>query len=79
MNKIFPSADEALFDLRDGAVLLAGGFGLCGNPENLIEAIHRRGTRDLTIVSNNCGTTDLGLGVLLKARQVRKMVRLLRR
>ncbi len=74
MNKVFPNADAALFDLKDGAVILSGGFGLCGNPENLIAAIHRRGTKSLTIVSNNCGTTELGLGILLKARQVRKMI-----
>ncbi len=53
---------------------MVGGFGLCGNPENLIAALHAKGTRDLTIVSNNCGTTDLGLGVLLRARQVRKII-----
>jgi 3-oxoacid CoA-transferase subunit A len=53
---------------------VVGGFGLCGNPENLIAAVHRKGVRGLTIVSNNCGTTELGLGILLKARQVRKMV-----
>ncbi|MHB8418922.1 MAG: CoA transferase subunit A [Myxococcales bacterium] len=74
MNKVFESAEKALFDLQDGATILAGGFGLCGNPENLIAAIHARGTKRLTIVSNNCGTTDLGLGILLKAKQVRKMI-----
>ncbi len=74
MNKIVASADAAVADIPDGATLMVGGFGLCGNPENLITALHRKGVRDLTIVSNNCGTTDQGLGVLLKARQVRKMV-----
>ncbi len=74
VNKILPSASEAVADLQDGAVLVVGGFGLCGNPENLIAAVHARGTKDLTIVSNNCGTTDLGLGVLLKARQVRRII-----
>jgi 3-oxoacid CoA-transferase subunit A len=74
MNKVFEGADEALFDLKDGAVILSGGFGLCGNPENLIAAILKKGTRNLTIVSNNCGTTELGLGVLLKAKQVKKMI-----
>ncbi len=53
---------------------MVSGFGLCGNPENLIAALHRKGVKDLTLVSNNCGTTDLGLGVLLKARQIRKIV-----
>jgi len=74
MNKIFPSADAAVADIADGAVLLVGGFGLSGNPENLIAAVHRKGVKDLTVVSNNCGTTDQGLGILLKARQIRKMV-----
>ncbi len=53
---------------------MVGGFGLCGNPENLIAALHRKGVKDLTVVSNNCGTTEHGLGVLLKARQIRKMI-----
>src|SRR5512145_2470473 len=53
---------------------MVSGFGLCGNPENLITAVHQTGVKDLTLVSNNCGTTDLGLGVLLKARQIRKIV-----
>jgi 3-oxoacid CoA-transferase subunit A len=74
MNKLVASADEAVRDVEDGAVILCGGFGLCGNPENLIAALHRKGVKNLTLVSNNCGTTELGLGVLLKARQVRKMV-----
>ena len=74
MNKIVASADVAVADIPAGATLMVGGFGLCGNPENLIGALHRKGVRDLTIVSNNCGTTDQGLGALLKARQVRKMV-----
>src|SRR5687767_5572255 len=74
MNKVVKNADEAIADMQDGAVILSGGFGLCGNPENLIAAIHKKGLKNLTIVSNNCGTTELGLGVLLKSRQVRKMV-----
>jgi 3-oxoacid CoA-transferase subunit A len=74
MNKVVDSADAAVADIRDGAVIMSGGFGLCGNPENLIAALHKKGVRDLTLISNNCGTTELGLGVLLKARQVRKMV-----
>ncbi len=74
MNKIYPSAKEAVADIQDGAILMVGGFGLCGNPENLITALYEKGVKDLTIVSNNCGTTDYGLGVLLKNRQVRKMV-----
>jgi 3-oxoacid CoA-transferase subunit A len=74
MNKVYASADEAVADIPDGATLMSGGFGLCGNPENLIEALHRKGVKSLTIISNNCGTTDLGLGVLLQAKQVKKMV-----
>src|SRR6185295_633627 len=74
MDKTVASADEALADLPDGATLMAGGFGLCGIPENLIQAIARRGTRDLTIISNNCGIDGKGLGILLGAGQVKKMV-----
>ena len=65
---------EAVEDLRDGATLLVGGFGLSGNPENLIRAVHARGLRDLTLVSNNAGVDGKGLGVLLEARQVRRMI-----
>ena len=74
MNKLYPSADDAIRDIPDGATIMVGGFGLCGNPENLIAALNRKGVRNLTLISNNCGTTDLGLGVLLKSRQIRKMV-----
>lgn len=74
MNKLVESADAAVADLRDGATIMVGGFGLCGNPEHLIAAVHRKGVKDLVLVSNNCGTTDLGLGPLLKARQIRKIV-----
>jgi len=74
MNKVVANADEAIRDLQDGAVIMSGGFGLCGNPENLIKAIHRKGVKNLTIISNNCGTTDKGLGMLLQTRQVRKMI-----
>jgi 3-oxoacid CoA-transferase subunit A len=74
MDKVIASAAEAIRDIADGASILAGGFGLCGNPENLITALHQRGVKDLTLISNNCGTTDKGLGVLLAAGQVRKMV-----
>jgi len=74
MNKVVKNADEAIRDVQDGAVIMSGGFGLCGNPENLIAAIHRKGIKNLTIISNNCGTTDKGLGVLLQTRQVRKMI-----
>ncbi|UFM67136.1 CoA transferase subunit A (plasmid) [Paracoccus sp. MA] len=74
-NKIYPSADLALGGLlRDGMVIAAGGFGLCGIPELLIEAILRAGTRELTIASNNCGVDGFGLGKLLDSRQIRKMI-----
>ena len=74
MDKTFADARAALHDLRDGATLLAGGFGLSGNPENCIRAIAEMGCKALTIVSNNCGTTDKGLGVLLANGQVKKMI-----
>ncbi|MDX2014317.1 MAG: CoA transferase subunit A [Myxococcaceae bacterium] len=74
MNKVVASADEAVKDIPDNVTLMSGGFGLCGNPENLISALHRKGVKGLTIISNNCGTTELGLGVLLKNKQVKKMV-----
>jgi 3-oxoacid CoA-transferase subunit A len=74
MNKVFPSAAAAVADIPDGATLLVGGFGLCGNPENLITALHDKGVKGLTVVSNNCGTTEEGLGVLLQARQIKKMI-----
>ncbi len=74
MDKVFPSAAAAIADMKDGAVVMSGGFGLCGNPENLIQAIRAKGTKGLTVVSNNCGTDDFGLGILLKSRQIRKMV-----
>lgn len=74
MDKVVASSDAAVADIKDGASIMASGFGLCGNPENLIAALHRKGVKDLTLISNNCGTTDLGLGILLKARQIRKIV-----
>ena len=74
MNKVFPDAQAALHDVFDGAVILAGGFGLSGNPENCIRELARRQVKNLTIVSNNCGTTDKGLGVLLAQGQVARMV-----
>ena len=74
MNKVFPDAQAALHDVPDGAVILAGGFGLSGNPENCIRELARKRTKNLTIVSNNCGTTDKGLGVLLAQGQVARMV-----
>jgi 3-oxoacid CoA-transferase subunit A len=76
IDKTVRDAETALerAGLRDGCTILMGGFGLCGIPENLIAALLRRGTKDLTIISNNAGVDEFGIGVLLKTRQVRKMV-----
>jgi len=74
MNKVVPDAQTALRDVRDGAVILSGGFGLSGNPENCIRELARRKVMNLTIVSNNCGTTENGLGILLAQGQVKKMI-----
>ncbi|HBI84528.1 MAG TPA: succinyl-CoA--3-ketoacid-CoA transferase, partial [Alcaligenaceae bacterium] len=75
MNKIYPSAKEALSDiLKDGQTLGVGGFGLCGIPEALIDAVRDLGVKNLTCISNNAGVDDFGLGILLKTRQVRKMI-----
>jgi 3-oxoacid CoA-transferase subunit A len=74
MNKVLASADEAVALIPDGATIMMGGFGLCGLPENLIKALHTRGTRDLTVISNNAGVDDFGIGILLRARQIRKMI-----
>jgi 3-oxoacid CoA-transferase A subunit len=74
MDKTVASAREAVADIPDGAVILAGGFGLCGIPENLIAALAERGTKDLTFVSNNAGVDQYGLGILLARRQIRKMI-----
>jgi 3-oxoacid CoA-transferase subunit A len=74
MNKVRSSAAEAIADITDGITLLVGGFGLSGNPENLIRALHEKGTRDITLVSNNAGTDHCGLGILLQARQVTRMI-----
>jgi len=74
MDKRIASADAAIAKLRDGATILMGGFGLCGIPENLIAAVRRKGTKNLTVVSNNAGVDDFGIGLLLQQRQVKKMV-----
>jgi 3-oxoacid CoA-transferase subunit A len=74
IDKIVSSADEAVRDIADGATIAVGGFGLCGIPENLIAALDRRGTRDLTLVSNNCGVDGWGLGILLEGKRIRKMM-----
>jgi 3-oxoacid CoA-transferase A subunit len=74
MNKVVKDADEAIRDIPDGATLMVGGFGLCGIPENLIQALRRKGTKNLTVLSNNAGVSDFGLGLLLQTRQIRKMI-----
>jgi 3-oxoacid CoA-transferase subunit A len=74
MDKRIASADAAIAKLTDGATILIGGFGLCGIPENLIAAVRSKGTKDLTIVSNNAGVDDFGIGLLLQQRQVKKMI-----
>jgi len=74
MNKVYPDAASAIADLGDGVTLMSGGFGLCGNPENLIAALHDKGVRGLTVISNNCGIDGKGLGILLAAKQIKKMI-----
>jgi 3-oxoacid CoA-transferase subunit A len=74
MDKTRRSATEACSDIPDGATVLAGGFGLCGIPENAIAALRTLGRKDLTFISNNCGVDDFGLGILLKNKQIRKMI-----
>jgi len=74
VNKIVRDAREAVADIRDSATIMMGGFGLCGIPENLTEALREKGVRDLTIVSNNAGVDDFGIGLLLQNRQVKKMI-----
>jgi len=74
MNKVVASAADAVALVPEGATIMMGGFGLCGIPENLIAALHDRGTKGLTVISNNAGVDDFGIGVLLKTRQVRKMI-----
>ena len=74
MNKVVANPDEAIKDIRDGAVLMLGGFGLCGIPENCIAALVRKGVKNLTCISNNAGVDDFGLGLLLQTRQIKKMM-----
>ena len=74
INKVISGADAAVADIPDGAVLMLGGFGLCGIPENCIAALLRTGVKNLTCISNNAGVDDFGIGLMLKTRQVKKMI-----
>src|SRR5699024_12875329 len=74
MKKIYSSFEEAVAQIEDGMTLMVGGFGLVGIPENLIQALKKQQTTDLTIISNNCGVEDWGLGLLLHDKQVKKMI-----
>ncbi len=74
MNKLVANAEEAVRDIHNGATIMVGGFGLCGIPEDLINALARSGVKDLTVISNNAGIDDFGLGLLLKNKQVRKHI-----
>jgi 3-oxoacid CoA-transferase subunit A len=74
MNKVVASADESIRDIPDGATIMIGGFGLCGIPENLIQALVRRGTKNLTTISNNVGVDGYGMGLLLAAGQIRRHI-----
>lgn len=74
MNKVVTNANEAIKDIQDGAVLMLGGFGLCGLPENCIAALVKKNVKGLTCISNNAGVDDFGIGLMLKQRQVKKMI-----
>ncbi|MFZ4101289.1 MAG: CoA transferase subunit A [Sphingobacterium thalpophilum] len=74
INKVVKSADEAIRDIESGMTLMLGGFGLCGIPENCINALVRKGVSELTCISNNAGVDDFGIGLMLKNRQVKKMI-----
>jgi 3-oxoacid CoA-transferase subunit A len=74
MNKVYADASSALHDVTDGATIMLGGFGLCGIPENAIIALQQKGVKSLTCISNNAGVDDFGLGVLLKTKQIKKMM-----
>lgn len=74
MNKVYSDADKAILDIKDGSTIMLGGFGLCGIPENCITALVEKGIKNLTCISNNAGIDDFGLGLLLKTRQIKKMM-----
>ena len=74
MKKVFDNAEEAIADIENGAILMLGGFGLCGIPENCIKALVKKGIKDLTCISNNAGVDDFGIGLMLQQQQVKKMI-----
>lgn len=74
MNKVVSGAEQAIHDITDGAVIMLGGFGLCGIPENCIDALVKKGVKGLTCISNNAGVDDFGIGLMLQQKQVRKMI-----
>ena len=74
MNKVFKNADEAIADVKDGDILMLGGFGLCGIPENCIAALVKKNVKQLTCISNNAGVDDFGIGLMLQQKQVKKMI-----
>ena len=74
MRKVYNQAEDAIHDIHDGAVLLLGGFGLCGIPENCISALVKKAVKGLTCISNNAGVDDFGIGLMLQQRQVKKMI-----
>ncbi|MEX0635403.1 MAG: CoA-transferase, partial [Ferruginibacter sp.] len=74
MKKVVKNAEEAVYDIANGQVIMLGGFGLCGIPENCIAALVRKGTKDLTCISNNAGVDDFGIGLMLQQKQVKKMI-----
>lgn len=74
MNKVFKNADDAVADIKDGAVIMLGGFGLCGIPENCITALINKNVKQLTCISNNAGVDDFGIGLMLQQQQVKKMI-----
>jgi len=74
VNKVYPSAEAAVFDVTDGAAIMVGGFGLCGTPENLIEAVRRKGVKHLTVISNNAGVEGRGVGRWLENHQIKKII-----
>ena len=74
MNKVVADANDAVNDIQDGALLMLGGFGLCGIPENCIAALVKKGVKNLTCISNNAGVDDFGIGLMLQQKQVKKMI-----